>query len=51
MCESECDPQLLERVDDPLTYLKTRKIASLEMAEKERKKEESINSSVLTNAG
>jgi WD repeat-containing protein 19 len=40
MCEGNLDPQLLDKIDDSVIYLKSRKTASLEMAEKEKQKEE-----------
>jgi hypothetical protein len=39
MCENVINPQLLEKLDDPITYLKSRKVASLDMFQKEINKD------------
>ena len=39
MCEITVNPQTLEKLDDPIVYLKSRNVASLEMIEKEMKKD------------
>jgi hypothetical protein len=39
MCEGEMNPQLLTNIEEPIIYLKSRKVASLELIEKEKKKE------------
>ena len=39
MCECDLNSQVLEKIEEPIAYLKSRKVASLEMIEKEMKKE------------
>jgi WD repeat-containing protein 19 len=47
MCEDPVDYQLLEKMEDPLDYLKTRKIANMETVEREKRldtaKSENLN--------
>ena len=40
MCEEAVDHQLLEKLEDPLTYLKSRKIANLELVERDTARSE-----------
>jgi hypothetical protein len=37
MCEGDINHQLIAAIEEPIAYLKTRKVASLEMIEKKKK--------------
>ena len=39
MCECDINFQILEKIDEPIVYLKSRKVASLDLIEKEIKKD------------